>query len=75
MATRQIFEVRPGTPRLTRVEYDRLIARGVLEEDEPIELLAGELVLKEPQAGPHATAVQLVQQTLQRALRREECER
>jgi Uma2 family endonuclease len=60
----------PRTRRFTRAEYDRLIALGVLDEDEPIELLGGEMVVKEPQAGPHATAVQLVQQTLQRAFRK-----
>ena len=60
----------PRTRRFTRAEYDRLIALGVLDEDEPIELLGGEMVVKEPQAGPHATAVQLVQQTLQRVFRK-----
>jgi Uma2 family endonuclease len=54
------------TRRWTRAEYDRLIALGVLDEDEPIELLGGEMVVREPQAGPHATAVQLVHQALQR---------
>jgi Uma2 family endonuclease len=60
----------PRTRRFTRAEYDRLIALGVLDEDEPIELLGGEMVVKEPQRGPHATAVQLVLQTLQRAFRK-----
>jgi Uma2 family endonuclease len=62
-----MIQAAPRTRRWTRAEYDRLIALGVLDEDEPIELLGGEMVVKEPQAGPHATAVQLVQQTLQRA--------
>ena len=57
----------PGTRRFTRAEYDRLIDLGFLDEDEPIELLGGVMVVKEPQAGPHATAVYLVQQALQRA--------
>src|SRR5262245_15611888 len=51
----------PGirTRRWTRREYDRLIELGVLHEDEPIELLAGRLVVKEPQRTPHAMAIQL----------------
>jgi Uma2 family endonuclease len=60
----------PGTRRWTRAEYDRLIALGVLDEDEPIELLGGEMVVREPQAGPHATAVQLVQRALERVFRK-----
>jgi hypothetical protein len=40
--------------RWTRREYDRLIELGVLHEDEPIELLAGRLVVSEPQRTPHA---------------------
>jgi putative restriction endonuclease len=49
-----------GTRQWTRAEYDRLIDLGILDEDEPIELLGGEMVVREPQAGPHATSVQLV---------------
>ena len=55
-----------GTRRFTRAEYDRLIALEFLDEDEPIELLDGEMVVKEPQATPHATSVSLVHQALQR---------
>jgi len=47
------------TRRWTRREYDRLIELGVLHEDEPIELLAGRLAVKEPQHTPHAMATQL----------------
>jgi len=72
VASRQLIQAAPRHPaprtrRWTRAEYDRLIALGILDEDEPIELLAGEMVVREPQAGPHATAVHLVQQALQRA--------
>jgi Uma2 family endonuclease len=70
VGTRPIIRRTPGTRRLTRAEYDRLIGLGVLDEDEPIELLSGEMVVKEPQAGPHATAVYLVQQALQVAFGR-----
>ena len=55
----------PDTREWTRAEYDRLIDLGILDEDEPIELLGGEMVVREPQAGPHATSVHLVQQVLQ----------
>jgi len=32
--------------RWTRAEYDRLVARGILHEDEPVELIAGQILLK-----------------------------
>ena len=51
----------------TRREYDRLVALGVLGEDEPIELVAGQLVVREPQHTPHATGVRLVDRALRRA--------
>ena len=41
----------PRTRRWTRVEYDRLIDQGVFQPGERLELLAGQLVLREPQ-GP-----------------------
>ena len=52
------------TRRWTRLEYDRLIERGFLDEDEPIELLDGLLLVKEPQYTPHATAVSLTAEAL-----------
>jgi Uma2 family endonuclease len=55
------------TRRWTRAEYDRLIELGVLHEDEPIELLGGQLVVAEPKSSPHATAVRLTAQALRRA--------
>jgi Uma2 family endonuclease len=45
--------------RWTRYEYDRLVALGVLHEDEPIELVGGHLIVAEPKASLHATAVHL----------------
>src|SRR5262249_50188888 len=57
--TRAVGEPSIRTRRWTRQEYDRLIELGVLREDEPIELLAGRLVVREPQHTPHATATQL----------------
>jgi len=43
---------RPALRRWTRHEYERLIDHGFLDEDEPIELLDGLLLVKEPQSKP-----------------------
>ncbi len=51
----------------TRAEYSRLIDVGILDEDDPIELLGGQLVVREPQHTPHATAVRLADEALRRA--------
>ena len=53
--------------RWTRHEYERLIDHGFLHEDDPIELLDGLLLVKEPQHSPHRTAVLLVAKALERA--------
>ena len=58
---------RPALYRWTRSQYARLIDRGVLDEDTPIELLDGLLIVKEPQSSPHRTAVLLVAKALERA--------
>jgi Uma2 family endonuclease len=55
------------TRRWSRAEYDRLIELGILDEDEPIELIDGLMVVKEPQHTPHATAVGLVAEALRLA--------
>src|SRR5262245_53390183 len=55
------------TRRWTRVEYDRLVEAEILGPEERIELLGGELVVKEPQHRPHATALLLVVRALERA--------
>jgi Uma2 family endonuclease len=55
------------TRRFTRAEYDRLVDRGFFDEDEPIELLDGLLVVKEPQGARHVAAVGLVRKALERA--------
>jgi Uma2 family endonuclease len=57
----------PGLHRWTRHEYERLIDHGFLDEDDPIELLDGLLLVKEPQHSPHRTAVLLVAKALERA--------
>jgi Uma2 family endonuclease len=53
--------------RWTRHEYERLIDHGFLDEDDPIELLDGLLLVKEPQHSPHRTAVLLVAKAVERA--------
>jgi len=45
------------TRRWTRREYHRLIELGILHEDEPIELLGGQLVVSESKSSLHSTAV------------------
>ena len=55
------------TRRWSRAEYDRLIELGVFHEDEPIELLDGELVVREPKGSRHETAVSLVLDVLRQA--------
>ena len=59
--------VRPGLHRWTRLEYERLIDHDFLREDDPIELLDGLLLVKEPQHSRHRTAVLLVAKALERA--------
>jgi Uma2 family endonuclease len=58
---------RVETRRFTRLEYDRLIAQGFFDEDERIELLDGQLVVREPQGSRHVVAVELVREALQHA--------
>jgi Uma2 family endonuclease len=50
--------------RWTRVEYERLIDVGIFQPGERLELLAGHLVVREPQDTPHATALGLVEDVL-----------
>jgi Uma2 family endonuclease len=53
--------------RWTRQEYERLIDHGFLDEDDPIELLDGLLLVKEPPHSLHRTAVLLVAKAVERA--------
>jgi len=48
----------PRSRRWTRTEYDRLIDKGVIQPDERLEVLAGHLVVREPQGGSHILAVE-----------------
>jgi len=53
--------------RWTREEYARLIAVGLLHEDEPIELIDGALRVAEPQGSPHMAAIGLAADALREA--------
>ena len=56
------------TRRWTRLEYERLIECGVLQEDERVELLDGLLVVREPQGSRHNTGIRCVTAALRSAL-------
>jgi Uma2 family endonuclease len=58
------------TPRLTRLQYEALVERGVLDEDDRIELLDGRLVFREPQGSRHAAACLRIRIALDRAFGR-----
>lgn len=55
------------TRRWTRLEYDRLVDFGVLREDEPVELLGGQMIVAEPKGSRHSTAVGLTADALRAA--------
>ncbi len=52
------------TRRFTRLEYERLVDAGIFRPGERLELLAGHLVVSEPQGSLHATAVGLAEDAL-----------
>ena len=54
--------------RWSRVEYDSLIDTGFFGPSDKIELLGGQLCVSEPQNSPHARAISLGLETIQRAL-------
>jgi Uma2 family endonuclease len=54
--------------RWTRAEYDRLIALGVFQPGERVELLDGFLVVREPQSVHHSTAIRRVLAALRRGV-------
>lgn len=55
------------TRRWTRVEYERLVDVGVLGEDEPVELLGGQMIVAEPKGSRHSTSVSLTADALRAA--------
>jgi Uma2 family endonuclease len=50
------------------LEYDRLVGLGVFDEDERIELLDGQLMVREPQGSRHGVAIELADSALRAAL-------
>ena len=55
------------TKRWTRLEYERLIDLGAFGPEDRLELIAGQLVVREPQGRPHSTGIRLVAGTLRAA--------
>jgi len=53
--------------RWSRVEYERLIATGIVGPGEPLELLGGHLIVSEPQGSAHFTAIRLMEDALRSA--------
>ena len=53
--------------RWKRSEYDRLVVLGVFDDD-PIELVSGQLVVAEPQSAYHASAIRTVDYALRAVL-------
>src|SRR5262245_51578591 len=57
----------PRTRTWSRIEYHRLAGAEILGADKRVELVAGHLIVKEPQHRPHVTAIQLVARALRAA--------
>jgi len=55
------------TKRWARVEYERLIDLAVFQPGDRIELVGGQLVVREPQGSPHAVAIRLAEEALRAA--------
>lgn len=55
-----------GTRKWTRLEYERLVEAEILGPEDRIELLGGDMIVKEPQQSPHATAIRLAVRALRR---------
>jgi Uma2 family endonuclease len=55
------------TKRWTRLEYERLIDLGAFGPEDRLELLGGQLVVREPQGRAHSTGIRLVAQALRAA--------
>jgi Uma2 family endonuclease len=53
--------------RWTRAEYSRLIETGVFRPDERLELIGGELLVREPQGTPHSLAIEFINEALRAA--------
>lgn len=62
-----VLELRPRR-RFTVQEVLRMVETGILSDDEPVELLDGELVLMTPQDSWHATTTKKAERLLEEAL-------
>jgi Uma2 family endonuclease len=62
-----VAEIR-RTRRFTAGDVFRMLETGILDGDEPLELLEGELVVLPPQSPEHATIVERIARTLEEAL-------
>ena len=58
----------PRVYRLTVAQYDRMARAAILDEDEPVELLEGQLVTKMTKNERHIAAVKLVEEALRRVV-------
>jgi Uma2 family endonuclease len=52
------------TKRWARVEYERLVDRAVFQPGDRVELVGGQLVVREPQGSLHAVAVRLAEDVM-----------
>ena len=52
-------DVTVRTRKWTRVEYERLVDAEILGPTDRVELVAGQMIVKEPQHSPHAAAISL----------------
>jgi Uma2 family endonuclease len=56
------------TPRLwTRAEYDQMVEAGILGEDDPVELIDGEILVVSPENALHASVIDTAQLELMNA--------
>jgi Uma2 family endonuclease len=55
------------TKRWARLEYERLVDRAVFQPGDRVELVGGQLIVREPQGSPHAVAAGLVEDALRAA--------
>ena len=60
-----IYPVR--TKRWSRLEYERMVDLGVFEPGDRLELVGGQLLVREPQGGPHMTAIGLAEDAFRAA--------
>ncbi len=57
----------PAPHRWTRRQYEQMVEAGILDEEDRVELINGEIIEMSPQKGPHAMAVMLALGALQAA--------